>query len=131
MPKRTVRRNGARVALMALLATAALAPGAAAQGAGTPSSLSQVDAVTLLADGRVLTVGLTGQGAKQRASAELLDPATGASSATPRFDPDLAPGPNGSLMQQVKEAAEKVEEHHVKVTMLAERWCARDAGLTW
>ena len=37
----------------------------------------------------------------------------------------------GSLMQQVKEAAEEVEEHDVKVTMLAERWDPRDAGLMW
>lgn len=37
----------------------------------------------------------------------------------------------GSLMQQVKEAAEEVEEHDVKVTLLAERWDPRDAGLMW
>jgi metal-sulfur cluster biosynthetic enzyme len=37
----------------------------------------------------------------------------------------------GSLMQQVKEAAEEVEDHDVKVTMLAERWDPRDAGLMW
>jgi metal-sulfur cluster biosynthetic enzyme len=37
----------------------------------------------------------------------------------------------GSLMQQVKEAAEEVEQHDVKVTLLAERWDPRDAGLMW
>lgn len=37
----------------------------------------------------------------------------------------------GSLMQQVREAAEEVEEHEVKVTLLAERWDPRDAGLMW
>jgi metal-sulfur cluster biosynthetic enzyme len=37
----------------------------------------------------------------------------------------------GSLMQQVKEAAEEVEAHDVKVTLLAERWDPRDAGLMW
>ncbi len=37
----------------------------------------------------------------------------------------------GSIMQQVKEAAEEVEEHDVKVTLLAERWDPRDAGLMW
>ncbi|MBX3028785.1 MAG: DUF59 domain-containing protein [Chloroflexi bacterium] len=37
----------------------------------------------------------------------------------------------GALMQQVKEAAEEVEEHEVKVTLLAERWDPRDAGLMW
>jgi metal-sulfur cluster biosynthetic enzyme len=37
----------------------------------------------------------------------------------------------GALMQQVREAAEEVEEHEVKVTLLAERWDPRDAGLMW
>ena len=37
----------------------------------------------------------------------------------------------GSMIQQVKEAAEEVEEHEVKVTLLAERWDPRDAGLMW
>jgi len=37
----------------------------------------------------------------------------------------------GSMMQQVKEATEEVEEHEVKVTLLAERWDPRDAGLMW
>ena len=37
----------------------------------------------------------------------------------------------GSLIQQVKEAAEEAEGHDVKVTLLAERWDPRDAGLTW
>jgi metal-sulfur cluster biosynthetic enzyme len=37
----------------------------------------------------------------------------------------------GSMIQQVKEAAEEVEDHEVKVTLLAERWDPRDAGLTW
>lgn len=37
----------------------------------------------------------------------------------------------GSMMQQVKEAAEEAEGHEVKVTLLAERWDPRDAGLTW
>jgi metal-sulfur cluster biosynthetic enzyme len=37
----------------------------------------------------------------------------------------------GSLIQQVKEAAEEAEGHEVKVTLLAERWDPRDAGLTW
>jgi metal-sulfur cluster biosynthetic enzyme len=37
----------------------------------------------------------------------------------------------GSMVQQIKEAAEAVLEHDVKVTLLAERWDPRDAGLTW
>lgn len=37
----------------------------------------------------------------------------------------------GSMIQQVKEAAEEAEGHDVKVTLLAERWDPRDAGLTW
>ena len=37
----------------------------------------------------------------------------------------------GALMQQVREAAEEVEEHEVKVTLLAEKWDPRDAGLMW
>ncbi len=37
----------------------------------------------------------------------------------------------GSMIQQVKEAAESVVEHDVKVTLLAERWDPRDAGLMW
>ena len=37
----------------------------------------------------------------------------------------------GALMQQVREAAEEVEDHEVKVTLLAERWDPRDAGLMW
>ena len=37
----------------------------------------------------------------------------------------------GSMIQQVKEAAEEAEDHDVKVTLLAERWDPRDAGLTW
>ena len=37
----------------------------------------------------------------------------------------------GSMIQQVKEAAESVTEHDVKVTLLAERWDPRDAGLMW
>jgi metal-sulfur cluster biosynthetic enzyme len=37
----------------------------------------------------------------------------------------------GSMIQQVKEAAEEAEDHEVKVTLLAERWDPKDAGLTW
>lgn len=37
----------------------------------------------------------------------------------------------GSLIQQVKEQAESVTLHPVKVTLLAERWDPRDAGLMW
>ncbi len=37
----------------------------------------------------------------------------------------------GSMIQQVKEAAEEAVGHEVKVTLLAERWDPRDAGLTW
>jgi metal-sulfur cluster biosynthetic enzyme len=37
----------------------------------------------------------------------------------------------GSMVQQVKDQAESVLEHSVKVTLLAERWDPRDAGLTW
>jgi metal-sulfur cluster biosynthetic enzyme len=37
----------------------------------------------------------------------------------------------GSMIQQVKEATEEVEGHEVKVTLLAERWDPRDAGLMW
>lgn len=37
----------------------------------------------------------------------------------------------GSMIQQVKEAAEEAEGHEVKVTLLAEAWDPRDAGLVW
>jgi metal-sulfur cluster biosynthetic enzyme len=37
----------------------------------------------------------------------------------------------GSMIQQVKEMTESVVEHEVKVTLLAERWDPRDAGLMW
>lgn len=37
----------------------------------------------------------------------------------------------GSMIAQVKEQAETVVEHEVKVTLLAERWDPRDAGLMW
>ena len=37
----------------------------------------------------------------------------------------------GSMIQQVKEAAEEVVDPPVKVTILAERWDPRDAGLMW
>lgn len=37
----------------------------------------------------------------------------------------------GSMIQQVKTQAESVLEHPVKVTLLAERWDPRDAGLMW
>ena len=37
----------------------------------------------------------------------------------------------GSMIQQVEEQAESVVEHDVKVTLLAERWDPRDAGLMW
>ena len=35
------------------------------------------------------------------------------------------------MLAQVKEAAESVLEHPVKVTLLAERWDPKDAGLAW
>jgi metal-sulfur cluster biosynthetic enzyme len=37
----------------------------------------------------------------------------------------------GSMIAQIKEQAESVTEHPVKVTVLAERWDPRDAGLMW
>jgi metal-sulfur cluster biosynthetic enzyme len=37
----------------------------------------------------------------------------------------------GSMIGQVREQAEAVLEHPVKVTLLAERWDPRDAGLMW
>ena len=37
----------------------------------------------------------------------------------------------GSMLQQVKEAAEEAEGHAIRVTLLAERWDPRDAGLIW
>jgi metal-sulfur cluster biosynthetic enzyme len=37
----------------------------------------------------------------------------------------------GSMIQQVKEQAESVVDHDVEVTLLAERWDPRDAGLMW
>jgi metal-sulfur cluster biosynthetic enzyme len=37
----------------------------------------------------------------------------------------------GSMIQQVREAAESVMEHPVRVTLLAERWDPREAGLMW
>src|SRR3972149_5225058 len=37
----------------------------------------------------------------------------------------------GSMIQQIREQAETVGDHPVKVTLLAERWDPRDAGLMW
>src|SRR6266550_57461 len=37
----------------------------------------------------------------------------------------------GSMIAQIKEQTETVVEHDVKVTLLAERWDPRDAGLMW
>ena len=37
----------------------------------------------------------------------------------------------GSMIQQVKEQVETVVQNDVKVTLLAERWDPRDAGLVW
>jgi metal-sulfur cluster biosynthetic enzyme len=37
----------------------------------------------------------------------------------------------GTMIQQVKDAVEEVEGHEAKVTLLAERWDPRDAGLVW
>jgi hypothetical protein len=35
------------------------------------------------------------------------------------------------MVQQIQDQAESVLEHPVKVTLLAERWDPRDAGLMW
>lgn len=37
----------------------------------------------------------------------------------------------GSMIAQIKEEAESVLDHPVKITLLAERWDPRDAGLMW
>ena len=37
----------------------------------------------------------------------------------------------GSMIQQVKQQAEMALDQPVKVTLLAERWDPRDAGLMW
>jgi metal-sulfur cluster biosynthetic enzyme len=37
----------------------------------------------------------------------------------------------GSMIQQVKDVTEAVVDHPVTVTLLAERWDPRDAGLMW
>jgi metal-sulfur cluster biosynthetic enzyme len=37
----------------------------------------------------------------------------------------------GSMIAQVKEQAESVVDHEVKVTLLAERWDPKEAGLMW
>jgi metal-sulfur cluster biosynthetic enzyme len=37
----------------------------------------------------------------------------------------------GAMIQQVKDVTEEVVQHDVKVTLLAERWDPRDAGLMW
>jgi metal-sulfur cluster biosynthetic enzyme len=37
----------------------------------------------------------------------------------------------GSMIQQIKDQAETALEQPVKVTLLAERWDPRDAGLQW
>ena len=37
----------------------------------------------------------------------------------------------GSMIEQVKQETESVVDHPVKVTLLAERWDPRDAGLMW
>jgi len=37
----------------------------------------------------------------------------------------------GAMLEEVRANSELVLEHPVKVTLLAERWDPRDAGLTW
>jgi metal-sulfur cluster biosynthetic enzyme len=37
----------------------------------------------------------------------------------------------GTMIQQVKEQVESVVDNEVKITLLAERWDPRDAGLVW
>jgi metal-sulfur cluster biosynthetic enzyme len=37
----------------------------------------------------------------------------------------------GAMIEQIKQETEAVVEHPVKVTLLAERWDPRDAGLMW
>jgi len=37
----------------------------------------------------------------------------------------------GAMIEQVRQETEAVVEHPVKVTLLAERWDPRDAGLMW
>jgi metal-sulfur cluster biosynthetic enzyme len=37
----------------------------------------------------------------------------------------------GAMIEQVREETQNVVEHPVKVTLLAERWDPRDAGLMW
>ena len=37
----------------------------------------------------------------------------------------------GSMIAQVKEQTETVVDHDVTVTLLAERWDPKEAGLTW
>jgi metal-sulfur cluster biosynthetic enzyme len=37
----------------------------------------------------------------------------------------------GAMIHEIQEAAEGVLQHPVKVTLLAERWDPRDAGLAW
>jgi metal-sulfur cluster biosynthetic enzyme len=37
----------------------------------------------------------------------------------------------GSMIAQIKEQVESVVQHDVKITLLAERWDPRDAGLMW
>ncbi|HEX5465910.1 MAG TPA: iron-sulfur cluster assembly protein [Candidatus Limnocylindrales bacterium] len=37
----------------------------------------------------------------------------------------------GAMIEQVRESVAEVVEHEVKVTLLAERWDPRDAGLVW
>ena len=37
----------------------------------------------------------------------------------------------GAMIQQVKEQVESVVDNDVKITLLAERWDPRDAGLVW
>lgn len=37
----------------------------------------------------------------------------------------------GAMIAEIQEAAEGVLQHPVKVTLLAERWDPRDAGLAW
>ena len=37
----------------------------------------------------------------------------------------------GTMIQQIKEQVESVVDNEVKITLLAERWDPRDAGLVW
>jgi metal-sulfur cluster biosynthetic enzyme len=119
------------------------APGAPTAGSQTPSADSAAAAVPPLFDAERRATEL----AILDALRGVVDPEIGMNVVELALIKQILLGPNeteikmilttpfcpyaGSMIQQVQEQAESVVEHPVKVTLLAERWDPRDAGLMW